>query len=87
MELLLFEFQINVLMSYYRKLVETFHIVSEYKTAIYFSWSLIQALAQPVQLFDCWSLLSVAHPNSWTDLDLHLFIETEQDQTRLSFMQ
>jgi len=29
----------------YRKLVETFHVVSESNTAIYFSWCLIQALA------------------------------------------
>jgi hypothetical protein len=69
------------------KLVETFHIVSECKTAIYFSWCLINALAQPVQLFDRWSLFSIASHDSWTDSDLQLLTEREQDQTRLSFIQ
>ncbi len=55
--------------------------------AIYFSWSLIQALAQPVQLF--WPLVTfgVASSNSLTDSDLQLLIETEQDLTRHSFIQ
>jgi len=63
----------------YHKLVETFHIVSECNTAVYFSWLLIQALAQPVQLF--WPLVtfSVASGDSLTDSDLQLFIETERD--------
>ncbi len=38
------------------KVVETFHVVSECKTVIYFSWCWIQALAQPVQLF--WPLVT-----------------------------
>jgi hypothetical protein len=42
---------------------------------------------QCLPLFDDWSLLSFTSCNSWTDLDLQLFIETEQDQTRLSFIQ
>ncbi len=71
----------------YCKLVETFHIVNECKTAAYFSWSLIQALAQPVQLF--WPLVTVdvTSSDSWTDSDLQLLIETEQDKTRHSFIQ
>jgi len=71
----------------YCKLVETFHIVCECNTAIYFSWCLIQALAQPAQLF--WQLVtfSVASGNSLTDSDLQLFIETEQDRTRHTFIQ
>ncbi len=54
--------------------------VSECNTAVYFSWCLIQALAQPVQLF--WPLVtfSVASGNSLTDSDLQLFIETEITQ-------
>ncbi len=70
---------------YYHKLVETFHVVSECNTAIYFSWCLIQALVQPVQLF--WPLVtfSVASGDSLTDSDLQLFVETEQDGTRHSF--
>ena len=69
--------------------METFHVVSECNTAVYFSWCLIQALAlaQSVQLF--WPLVtfSVASGYSLTDSDLQLFIETEQDQTRLTFKQ
>ncbi len=68
-------------------LVEIFHVISECKTAVYFSWSLTQVLAQPVQLFNRWSLHSIASCDSWTDSDLQLFIETEQDQTKLSFIQ
>jgi len=52
----------------YRKLVETFHVVSEYKTAVYFSWQFVN--------------FSVASGDSLTDSDLQLLIETEQDQTR-----
>jgi len=64
---------------WYRKLVETFHFGNECNTAVYFSWCLIQVLAQPVQLF--WPLVtfSIASGNSLTYLDLQLFIETEQD--------
>jgi len=60
----------------YPKLVETFHNVSECKTAIYFSWSLIHALAQPVQLF--WPLVTigVASSESLTYSDLQLLTET-----------
>jgi len=45
------------------------HVVSECNTAVYFSWCLTQALAQPVQLF--WPLVtfSVASGNSLTDSD------------------
>ncbi len=70
------------ILSQYHKLVETFHVVSECNTAFYFSWCLIQAHAQPVQLF--WPLVtfSVASGNCLTDSDLQLFIETEQDRTR-----
>jgi len=70
----------------YHKLVETFHIVSKCNTAIYFSWSLTQALAQPIQLF--WPLVtfSIASGDSLTDSDLQPFIETEQDRTRHSFI-
>jgi hypothetical protein len=67
---------------WYCKLVETFHVGGECNTAIYFSWCLIQALAQPVQLFLPLVTFSVASGNSLTDLDLKLFIETEQDWTR-----
>jgi len=70
----------------YRKLVETFHIVSECITAIYFSWCLIQALAQPVQLFWLLVTFSIASGNCLTDSDLQLFIETEQDQRRHTFI-
>ncbi len=73
---------------YYHKLVDTFHIVCECNTAVYFSWCLIQALAQPVQLF--WPLVtfSVASGNSLTHSDLQLFTETEHDRlTRHSFTQ
>jgi len=67
--------------------VETFHVVSECSTAVYFSWCLIQALAQPVQLF--WPLVtfSVVSGDSLTDSDLQLFKETEQDGTRHTFIQ
>jgi len=67
--------------------VETSYVASECKTAVYFSWSLIQALAQPVQLF--WPLVtfSITSGDSSTDSDLQLFIETEQDRTRHSFIQ
>ncbi len=67
--------------------METFHVVSECNTAVYFSWSLIQALAQPVQLF--WPLVTfgVTSGNSLTDSELQLFIETEKDQTRYLFIQ
>jgi hypothetical protein len=67
-------------MSIYHKVVETFHVVSECNTAIYFSWCLIQVLAQPIQLF--WQLVTfnVAFGDSLTDSDLQLFIETEQDR-------
>jgi len=78
---------IKVKVTHYRKLVETFHGVSECNTAVCFSWCLVQALAQPVQLF--WSLVTfgVASGNSLTDSDLQLFIETEQDRTRHTFIQ
>ncbi len=71
----------------YRKLVETFHVVSECNTAIYFSWCLVQVFAQSVQLF--WPLVTfgVAPSNSLTDFDLQRLTETEQDQTRHSFIQ
>ncbi len=58
----------------HRILVETFHVVSECKTAVYFSWSLIHALAQPVQLF--WLL--VTSSNSFTDSD----VTVNRDRTR-----
>jgi len=63
----------------YHKLVETFHVVSECKTAIYFSWSAIHALAKPVQLF--WPLVTfgVASSNSLTDSD---FTTVIRDSTR-----
>jgi len=69
---------------HYSKLVETFHVASECNTAVYFSWSLIQAFAQPVQLF--WLLVTfrVASCNSLTDSDLQLFIKTEQFKTKFS---
>jgi len=55
---------------------------------IYFSWCLIQALAQPaVQLFRTLVTFSVASSDSLADSDLQLFIETEQDWTRLTFIQ
>jgi len=38
----------------YRNLVETFHVVSECKTAVYFRWCLVQALAQQYSSFDRW---------------------------------
>ncbi len=69
-------------MQYYRKLVEIFHIVSECNTTIYFSWCLIQAIAQPVQLFWLLVTFGIASGDSLTDSDLQLFIETEQDWTR-----
>jgi len=71
----------------YRNLVETFHIVSECNTAVYFSWCLVQELAQSVQLF--WRLVTFgfAPSNSLTDLDLQLLTETEPDQARHSFIQ
>ncbi len=71
----------------YCKLVETFHVVSECNTAVYFSWCSVQALAQSVQLF--WPLVTfgIANSDNLTDLDLQLFTETEQDQTRHSFIQ
>jgi len=57
----------------YCKLEETFHVVSECKTAFYFSWSLMQVLSQSVQLF--WPLVtfSVASSNSLTGslLEIH----------------
>jgi len=43
----------------------------------FFSWSLIQALAQLVQLFWLLVTFSIASGNSLTDSDLQLFIETE----------
>jgi len=68
--------------------VETFHVVSECKTEVYFSWSLIQALlAQPGQLFAPLVTFGVASSDSLTDSDLQLLIEAEQDQTRHSFIQ
>ncbi len=72
---------------HYRNLVETFHVASECNTAVYFSWSLIQAFAQPVQLF--WPLVtfSVTSCDNLTDSDLQLYIETEQDRTRHMFIQ
>jgi hypothetical protein len=78
---------INLRLSRYCKLVETFHVVSEFNTDVYFSWCLTQALAQPVQLF--WPLVtfSIASSDSLTDLDLQLLTETEQDQMRHSFIQ
>jgi len=71
----------------YCKLVETFHVVSECKTAVYFNWSLIHVIAQPVQLF--WPLVtfSVASSNSLTDSDLQPLTNTEQDLRRHSFIQ
>jgi len=44
----------NPIKIHYCKSVETFHIVSEFKTAFYFSWSLVQALAQHYSCFDRW---------------------------------
>ncbi len=69
------------------KLVETFHVVGECKTAVYFCWFLIHALAQPVQLF--WPLVTfgVASSNSLTDSDLQRLTETEKYETRHSFIQ
>jgi len=67
--------------------VETFHVVSECNTLIYFFWCLIQALAQPVQLLQPLVTFSVASGDSLTDSDLQLFIETEQDQTTHTFIQ
>ncbi len=52
-------------LSQYRKLVETSHFVSKCNTAIYFSWCLIQALAQPVQLFWHWALLASLLATAW----------------------
>jgi len=37
--------------------------------------------------FDRWFRIGVASSDSLTDSDLQLFIETEQDQTRQSFIQ
>jgi len=72
---------------FYHKLVETFHVVCECKTAVYFSWCWIHTLAQLVQLF--WQLVTfgVASSDSLTDSELQLLIETEQDWTRHSFIQ
>jgi hypothetical protein len=55
---------------FYRKLVETFHIVSKCNTAVYFSWCLAQVLAQPVQLFWLLVTFNVTSGNSLTDSDL-----------------
>ncbi len=69
--------KLSCLESYtYCKLVETFHVVSECKTAIYFSWSLIQALPNQYNCFDCWSLL--ASSNSLTDSQVCI----NKDRTR-----
>jgi len=67
--------------------VETFHVASECNTAVYYCWCVIQAFAQPVQLFWLLVTFSVASHNSLTDSDLQLFIETEQDRTRHIFIQ
>ncbi len=58
--------------------METFHVASEWNSAIYFSWCLAQAFAQSVQLF--WPLVtfSVASGDSLTDSDLQLLIETKR---------
>jgi len=59
--------------------VEIFHVVSECNAAVYFSWCLIQTLAQPVQLFWLLVTFSVPSGDSLTDSDLQQLIETEQD--------
>ncbi len=67
----------------YRKLVETFHNVTECKTDVYFYWWFSLQFKRPGDL-DCWSF-SVT--SLMTDWELHLATETEQDQTRLSLLQ
>jgi len=67
--------------------VETFHVVNECKTPIYFHWCLVHALAQQYSCFDYCFIIGVAFSNSFTNSDLQLLIETEQDQMRQSFIQ
>jgi len=55
----------NATVTSYRKLVETFHFVSECKTAVYFSRCLVQAFAQQYNCFDHWYLYSIECNDSW----------------------
>jgi len=67
--------------------VETFHVVSECNSAVYFSWCACPTSTAVLTVG--WPLVnfSVASGNSLTDADFQLFIETEQDGTRHSFIQ
>ncbi len=67
---------------YYCKLVETFHNVSECKTVVYFDWWLALQIGWMILTVN---LLALLH--FWTDWELHLTTETEQDRTRLLLLQ
>ncbi len=58
--------------TYYNKLVNTFHIASECNTDVYFKR---------------WNTGQFKHFHSWTDKDLYLATETEQDRMRLPLLQ
>ncbi len=70
---------ISVLDSY-RKLVRYFHIVSECMTVIYFSWSLILSLAEPVQLF--WPLVTFGFGVASRQLDRLWLTTVNRDRSR-----
>ncbi len=68
-------------MSIYCKLVETFHVSSEWKTAVYFKWWYTERFVYETAVPTVRSLVLL---NFMTGSDLQLCIETEEDQTRLT---
>jgi len=66
--------------------VETFHVVSECKTAVYFSWSNSGVCPTNTAVLTFFTF-GVESFDSLTNSDLKLLIETEQDGTRHSFIQ
>jgi hypothetical protein len=69
------------------KLVETFHVFSECRTAVYFNWWLSLQFGQPRWLWLwLWQLSSCRFIFRQSE-SLHLATETEQDHMRLSLLQ
>jgi len=84
---LLFNFYLLYFAEKNHFIIETFHVVSECKTAVYFSWCLIHSHAQQYNCFNHWFMIGVASSDSFPESDLQFLIETEQDQTRQPFKQ
>jgi len=70
----------------YRKFVETFHVVSECKTALFSVDLCYTRLATSTAVLTIGDNIGVASSDSLTDSDLQLLTEREQDRPNETFI-